>query len=174
MSDPLAVPSGERGVLRLFALDDQLGMDIGHTGAIDRLYRALGVEALNDKDVQIVQLQVIADMGLATFLNDAYGIDPAQIAAHSTALDALDGDIALIRSGAFDGQAARLKSDGEAVLIASFTETPTDWTARPMQTASARRRIAPRAIRSRARRIGAALFGAMIFLILATVILIAT
>jgi len=173
MSAFLSVSANERGVLRLFALDDQLSMEIAHSGVLDHLYLALGTDRLHDPDVQIVQLRTIADMGLPAFLQDAYDIDPADLAPLTNTLNALSGTIALLRSGAFNSRALQLAPSDQAALIATFNEPQTNWTAKPMPTPSLSR-TSPRAARSRARRIGLSLFAVMMTLILLLVLWLAT
>lgn len=164
MSAIIEIPANERGRLRLFALDAQLGMEIAHSGVLDHLYLALGSDPLHDPDVQIVQLREIDDMGLAAFLQDAYGIEPDELARHTAVLNALNGTVALLRSGAFYGRSLRLIPTNKATLIATFTEPQPDWSAKPMPTTRPVRR-SPRLARTRARQIGFTLFAAMMALI---------
>ena len=173
MSDAIEIPTNEREILRLFALDDQLAMEIAHSGVLDQLWQALGTPPLHGPDVQIVKLPDIADMGLPDFLAQAYDIDAAEIATHSKALNAQTGTIALIRSGAFQGQAHRLTPTRQARLIAAFNEPGPDWRARPMPERPLRRQ-SPRAARARARRIGLSLFTVMMTLIILFVVWLAT
>ncbi|MCF6233179.1 MAG: hypothetical protein L3J36_08795 [Rhodobacteraceae bacterium] len=173
MSAFLSVSANERGVLRLFALDDQLCMEIADAGALDHLYLALGTERLHDPDVQIVQLCTIADMGLPAFLQDAYDIDPAELTPLTNTLKALSGTIALLRSGAFNSHALHLSPSDHATLIATFTEPQTVWSAKPM-TPTPLARPSPRAARTRARHIGLSLFSGMMALILLLVLWLAT
>jgi len=167
------VTAHERGVLRLFALNDQLGMEIAHSGVLDDLWQALGTPPLHEPEVQIVILRAIADMGLPAFLAQAYDIDGSEIAAHAGTLKAQTGTIALIRSGAFNGQARQLTLSDDARLIATFNEPGPDWRAKPMP-ATPLSRQSPRAARSRARRIGFSLFAVMMTLILLFVLWLAT
>ena len=173
MSGLIEIPPNERGRLRLFALDDELSMEITHSGVLDHLYLALGTDPLHDLDVQIVQLRSIEDMGLPAFLQDAYDIDPAEIAPFINILNALTGTVTLLRSGAFNGHALQLTPTEQARLIATFNEPQSDWTAKPMPTPSLSR-TSPRAARSRARRIGLSLFAVMMTLILLLVLWLAT
>ncbi len=163
---PPRIPPGERGVIRLFALSDQLAGDIDRSGDLDRLRRALGLEQLRGEDVQLVQTGAIADMGLDAFLREAYDIDPGEIAPQAETLNALEGDVAVLRSGAFAGREVHLKGDAAARLIAVFGEPPADWSATPLHTPGAHRRLSPRAARGAARRIGFGLFAGMMALIL--------
>lgn len=122
MTAAIKISATEHGKVRVFALDYALAMELAHTGAIDRLCRALGVDELQEADVQIVQLQDIAEMGLVAFLTEAYGIDADEIAPVAEDLRALKGTVAILRSGAFGGKPVTLKTGGEARLVATLTE----------------------------------------------------
>ena len=126
MSNSADVKSSERGVVRVFALDYALSMEIGHFGDLNCLREALNVEELNEDDVQIVQLHVIADMGLAAFLEQGYDIALEELKPVREDLDRLTGDVAIIRSGAFGGQPVTLRTDGKARLVATLHEPRPD------------------------------------------------
>ena len=174
MNKPLIVPAGERGVVRLFALNNQLSMEIHQSGLAGNLSRAFGLAEMHDDDVQLVKTEEISDVGLAAFLIEAYDIDPAEIALYDDTLKTISGEIAIVRSGAFAGHMAELKTDGAATLIAAFGEPVTDWSATRLQTRSAHSRISPRAARASARRIGFSLFAGMMTLIFIVVFWIFT
>lgn len=116
------VPAGERGRVRVFTLDYQLTMEIAHIGTYERLYRALGVDGLQDADVQIVDLKAIAELGLSGFLAEGYGVSEGELASVAKALDALKGKVAVIRSGAFQGEEVMLPQGSEATLVAVLNE----------------------------------------------------
>lgn len=173
MIAPIEIPARERGRLRLFALESQLSDKISTSGAVNHLCLELATVPLHEPDVQIVELDTISDMGLVTFLHEAYDIDPAELAPYTNTLNSLTGSVALFRSGAFNGQACHLTPTSQANLVATFNEPHTDWTARPMPTIPLSR-TSPRAARSRARRIGFSLFAVMMTLILLLVFWLAT
>lgn len=122
MSDLIDISAFEHGRVRVFALEYALAMEVAHTGGLDRLCRALGVDNLQDADVQIVEHEAIADMGLVAFLREAYGVEPDEIAPFADKLRALKGTVAVLRSGAFGAKPVTLKTGGEARLIATLTE----------------------------------------------------
>ena len=173
MTTSLEIPANERGLLHLFALDQHLSTEIADSGVLDQLSQAMGICCLHDPDVQIVPLREITDMGLAAFLQQAYDIDPGEIAPKADTLKTLTGTVALLRSGAFNGQAVQLTATKQALLIATFTEPQPDWSAKPMPSTRLIR-TSPRAARSRARRIGLSLFSGMVALILLLLLWLAT
>ncbi len=129
MTDPTHVKATEHGLVRVFHLSYAVSMEIGHMGTLDGLAEALGVERLDGRDVQIVAIGEISDMGLSEFLTLGYEIDEAEIAPVRPILDELDGKVAILRSGAFDGHDVHLETDGGARLVATLHEggppTPT-------------------------------------------------
>lgn len=118
MSD-LSISASEHGQLRVFALSNQLAMEITHTGVLDQLQQALGLDSLGVQDVQIVQISALEDLGLNGLLRDGYAI--TLNAQEAATIDALTGEVALIRSAAFAAPTS-LTLNGEAELIATFTE----------------------------------------------------
>jgi hypothetical protein len=158
----LAIPKGERGVLRLFALDKA-----AESGAVAQL---LGVADLDPDQIDVIDLADLSGLGLAEYLTEGFAISPDQL--DRARLDALTGHVLMIRSHAFRGRATTLTPSPQMTLIATFDETPTNWTSEPLQTASARRRLSPRAARSSARRIGAILFAVVMALVLLIVLLV--
>ena len=77
---------------------------------------------INAADVQIVDLGVIREMGLPTFLAEGYGLDESDVAQFSDVFGGLTGHIAILRSGAFGGAALTLRASEDAPLIATFNE----------------------------------------------------
>lgn len=124
MSERLNIPPNEHGLLRVFALDSQLEMEIEHAGTLDGLIKALGISALNQDAVQLVKIDSVADLGLTTFLEMAYDITPDDLKENRTTLDALTGQIAIIRAGAITD--TNVIIDGAAKLVATLHEGQTE------------------------------------------------
>ena len=118
MSD-LSISATEYGKLRVFALDDQLTIEIENKGTLDPLAQALGSYTLGVQDVQIVQTQSVDVMGLSGLLVDGY--DVTLSSTEVALLDALEGTVALIRTSAFQAPVT-LRPTGTAKLAATFTE----------------------------------------------------
>lgn len=167
----LTVPAGERDILRLFSLNmpAEQARFLSEPGAVDQL---LGVTDLDPTQIEIIALHDLEELGLAGYLTDGCAIPASQISR--AALEALTGYVLLLRSRTFGGRALTLKPTSQLALVASYTEPATDWSADPMTTSTIARRSPPRAARSRARRIGLALFSVMMTLIALALYLVLT
>ena len=118
----LEVISGEHGVVRVFSLGYRVSMELQHFEAVDKLAQALQVDRLNPEDVQIVDLNAVRDMGLSSFLIEAYGVTEEEMAPLAESLNALQGHVAVLRSGAFQGAALTLAASDDVRLVATLHE----------------------------------------------------
>jgi len=170
MIDPLKILPGERGILRLFVLDlpPQQARDMNDQTAAN----LLGVDDLDPGQIDIIDLADLTGIGLAQYLAEGFAISPDQLDRAS--LDALIGHVLIIRSPAFRGRAATLAPSPQLTLVATISETPTNWTGAPLPTDSAHPRLSPRDERANARRFGATIFAVVMALVLLIVILVIT
>ncbi len=168
MSDDLTIPAGERGVIRIFALDlpDEQARFLREPGAAQQV---LGAEGLDDAHIDIIRLDDLEEVGLNGYLIDGLGVPKDQINPDWNMLGALTGYVMILRSSAFSGQPMTLHPDPGVRLVATYHEPGTDWSATPMTTDSAKPFSAakppPRAARAEARKIGAILFAVVMTLI---------
>lgn len=116
------VTQNEHGRVRIFLLGYRVSMEVQHFEAVDRLAAALGLETLVSEDVQIVDLSTIRDMGLSSFLSEAYGVSDEELAPLNDTLEDLKGHIAILRSGAFGGAALTIPMSDEVRFIATLNE----------------------------------------------------
>lgn len=165
--DPLTVTQGERGLVRVFALDmaPEEARFLAEPGAVDQV---LGVTGLDPDHVDVIAVRDLDDLGLAGYLAEGAGIPADQIDAG--ALDAVTGHVLILRSRAFGGHAATLTPSPKLHLIGLYSETPTDWTARPEPARDLSRRTPPREARSQARWLGFSFFVVVVALMLLIVI----
>lgn len=173
MSEVIHIPANEHGVVRLFALDmrPEQAAFLKEPGALGQV---LGLEGSGlDPDLQQVEIFPVSDLediGLAGYLSEGLGIPQDQIAQDRAMLDALEGQVLLIRSRAFRGQEARLTPAQQITLKGTYGERQTSWDAAPQTAESAKPYSAPplppRAARDKARRTGAVLFAVVMALIL--------
>lgn len=165
MTDPLIMPPGERGKLRLFALDmrpEEIRF-LREPGAIRDV---LGVDTLDEERVQVVRLADLDDLGLAGFLREGCDISDSQLSAQAQTLAGLTGAVLLLPSTAVTG-GAELTPDARLRHVVTLDETGPDWRADgPIETASAAPysgvRVSPRETRRRATLIGGSIFFAVL------------
>ncbi len=164
MNAPIPVPAHEHAIVRLFSLNmrPQQARFLTEPGAVDQ---ALGVSGLDPEQFDIIALADLGEIGLAGYLEMGCAIAPDQI--DQAQLASLTGHVLLIRSNAFGGRAITLNPIPALSLIATYSETPADWSANPMPAQPIRRKTPPRAARSQARRIGFTIFAAMMLLLAA-------
>lgn len=131
MPDPLRVTGGEHGIVRVFAIAAE-AEDAPRWRVPDRedadgaeadwaLPAALGVDRLEPRDVQVFPARELGGMGLSDFLAQGYDLGEDQLAQARAALDAADGIVAVIRSGAFDAPAT-LSPSAEVRPLGAFAE----------------------------------------------------
>ena len=118
----LEVRAGEHGRVRIFALGYRVSMELQHFEAVDRLAEALGVESLKAEDVQIVDLSAVREMGITSFLIEAYGITEDELTPLSKTIYDLTGHAAIVRSGAFGGRDIVIAPSDEVRLVATLHE----------------------------------------------------
>ncbi|MEW2913010.1 hypothetical protein [Leisingera sp. JC11] len=168
MEGVIHIPAGERGVIRLFALDmrPEQAAFLKEPGA---LVQVLGIEALDMDQVEIFPVSDLEDIGLTGYLTEGCGVPRAQVEEDREMLQALEGHVLLIRSRAFGGEETRLTPADQIVLKGTYGERRTNWSAAPATAESAKPysapKLSPREARSQARRIGATLFTIVMTLI---------
>ena len=174
-ADPLTARAGEKGIVRLFALDmaPEQARFLREPGAAAQ---ALGLASLEPGQVDIFAVSDLDDLGLEGYLTEGAGIAPDRVAADRARLRALEGWVMAVRSPAFGGRAAQIRPQAGVRLIGVYAEPGTDWSsAGRIETDSARRggAAAPRATRARAQRIGGTVFALVIVIVVAIVWLVA-
>lgn len=174
MTDPLIVGTGEKGIVRLFALDmapERARFLRDEPGAAAQV---LGVAALDDDQIEVFALADLDDLGLDGYLAEGFGIAGDRIARDRAALLAVTGWAMAIRSRAFGGRALHLAPAKGVRPVGAWAEPGTDWTGGRIDTAGARRAGAsPRAARAHAQRIGGTVFALVIAIVVAIVWLVA-
>ena len=162
MSGVISIAAGERGVIRVFALDmgPEQAKFLLEPGA---LAQVLGIEDLDMDHAEIFPLSDLEDLGLVGYLRDGCGISSQELQPHLPRFERLNGYVLLLRSRAFGGKACRLTPAEAIKLIATIKEDGTDWSAPDMPAPASSKpysapKLPPRASRAAARRIGATLF----------------
>ncbi|WP_291730107.1 hypothetical protein [Leisingera sp. F5] len=167
MEGVIHIPAGERGVIRLFALamPPEQAAFLKEPGA---LAQVLGIKVLDMDQVEIFPVTDLEDVGLTGYLTEGCGVPRAQVEEDREMLQALEGHVLLIRSRAFAGAETRLTPAEQITLMGTYGERQTDWNAPPATAESAKPhsapKLSPRQARTKARRIGAALFAVVMLL----------
>ena len=104
----MPLTSGDRDTVHLFTVDlpeDQLWSFVvpdPDTGDYP-LRRALGVETLDETQVEGACVEDLVGIGLTGFLTEGIGVDETSIATDRQRIDALKGSVVIVRGSAFDG-----------------------------------------------------------------------
>lgn len=122
MTERLSIPAGERGTVRLFAVDlppEEARAFAADPGAVAR---ALGAPDLDPARVEVFPVSRIAAIGLPAYLAEGHGIPPAALAAESGTLAALEGHVVLVAAGAFGPEARDLSVAPPLRLVGTWQE----------------------------------------------------
>lgn len=140
MSDRIEVPTGETGVVRLFAVDLP-PEDIEDFADFERegwpLISALGLYDLNPSYVEIFPVDQLDDMGLTGYLNAAYNIAPEYLRDDRIALNQIKGHVALISSPAFRGKAQTLRLHSPLRWLGTWAEPTPELDLTPIRSDAA-------------------------------------
>lgn len=131
MSDRINIQAGETGVVRVFSIRSGATLDLAGVSA------ALGGVTLDPEHVDLFTVSDLDALGLGGYLIDGMGVDPAEVAPLRTRLEALPGQVAILRSAAFKGAPSELEIRAPLRWVASFGEVPIDLSAPPLTSASA-------------------------------------
>jgi len=122
MTRSIVIPEGERGVVRVFALDlpeDEARVFAADPGAVGR---ALGADGLDPGYIDVFPVSRVAALGLATFLSEGHGIAPSELEPDAARLEGLDGHVAIVSSRAFRDQARALTVAPPLRLVGTWRE----------------------------------------------------
>lgn len=140
----IEIPKGERGVVRVFALSlDEAAAkalkshETTDTNRDSPIEAALGAIGVNADFVEIFPLKDVAEIGLAAYLEEGNGIEPAQLDPDRQKLAALEGWVMLVYSAAFEGRGATLRPAPDLTLVGTYSEPGADWSDRTRLTSAA-------------------------------------
>ena len=111
MTETIVIPRGERGTVRVLAVD--LPPEEAHAFAADpaAVDRALGTPGLDPEYVDVFPIARLDALGLPAYLSEGLGIPTSELAADTGKLEALEGHVAVISSRAFG-------ADGRSITVA--------------------------------------------------------
>ena len=140
MTRTLDIPAGERSKLHLFALNTEpteTDADATQkTGA--PAAKLLNIPDLDADYAEVIAVDDIAELGLLQYLIDGYDIDPNDLRAHRTRINALEGHALIVLSLAFQDQAHTISLGPALTHIATLPTQGPDWSSdRSIETQSA-------------------------------------
>lgn len=145
MSGRILVREGEAGRVWVFAVDVK-GAELA---AFTRrngnwpLREALGAEALDPDRVEVFEVSDLEGVGLAGYLEEGYGIAPADLEGLRERLDAQTGAVMVLTSRALEGRAQVLAPRAPLRLLASLSVERAPVEFAPLPSESAAGTVAP-------------------------------
>lgn len=119
--DQFTISAHERGVVRVFTTDLEPESSAAITA--NNVHRLLGEGLeLDAKRIEVFPTKAVEAIGLAGYLTEGYGIPPQDLKGRGAALDALQGLVVLVASGAFNGKAAVLNPSPALRFLGAFYE----------------------------------------------------
>jgi hypothetical protein len=139
------IPVGERGVIRLFAIDLPPEDITAFAEPSDDwpLKAALGARVLDPDYVEAFEVKDVAEIGLTNYLIQGGGINEAAIAQDRLRLDALRGPLVVITSGAFGGQAQVIDPHAPLRWVGTWDEEIPEAHFEPQRDTSVRGAVPP-------------------------------
>ncbi|WP_375174828.1 hypothetical protein [Pseudooceanicola sp.] len=144
----MTLTSGDRETIHLFTVDlpeDDLWTFVTadpDSGAFP-LRSALGVETLDETQVEGAVIDDLVGIGLAGFLTEGIGVDEGLIARDRTRIDALTGSVVIVKGAAFDGAGVTLTPQPPLTHIGTWQMTAAASTMEPLDSAAARGSVPP-------------------------------
>ena len=140
MSKTITIPPGERGAIRVFAVNRaplEMQVALSQQPKTDLARELLNAPDLNTIGTEIFPISDLDGVGLAGYLADGYAVPEDQLDADRTKLDALEGYVLLLFSNSFEGRGGRLEIGPDLTLIGTYGELQPDHSAEPLSSASA-------------------------------------
>lgn len=123
MTDRLDVKAGERGLVRLFALDlPPEALDGFAEGDPSPLQEALGAQTLDMAFVEVFPVRNLTGLGLPGYMVDGLGVAEAEVEADRARLEAIEGQVVVVLSRAFGDVAQSLKPRAPLRWIGTYRE----------------------------------------------------
>ena len=140
--DPAIVAPNEHGLIRVFLVGRPPDLKVGERLPLARICEALGVDRLNEQDIQQIWNTEIEDLSFTDFLRKGYEVNEDDVARENFALDAMDEVKALIlviRSSAFVERPATITLEGPLMNhVATLREPDASVVFRPLPDAGAK------------------------------------
>lgn len=147
MSERFEISGGERGVVRLFAVDlpaseiEAFGRPNHEADTDDppwELRQALGAEYLDADFVELFPLADLKGVGLTGYMTEGLGIAEADVEPDRARLEALSGHVLVVLSAAFGGVAQVIAPRTPLRWIGTYVEEHAPVQFRPLPTEAAK------------------------------------
>lgn len=126
MSQTLEIPIGERGRIRVFSLsmDREAAETLkGNSAALEQVFQT----EIDIEYVEVFDLADLGDMSFVDYLVEGPGIEASALAAERVTLDALEGWVMVVYSGAFEDTAGPITPDPALRLLGTYPQQGIDW-----------------------------------------------
>ena len=143
MSDTFQVTQGERGLVRLFAVDLPRN-EVDDLREAD-LARALGIETVDVDQIDLFSTDDLKGLGLVAYMIEGLGIAETELAGDRARLEALTGVILVVRSAAFKGQYTVLTAQAPLRWIGTYAEESSPVQFEPLPAGGAKGEVTPKA-----------------------------
>jgi hypothetical protein len=134
------------GLVRLFQINLPPEQVESFSGDLQKVQHALGATQLDTNYVEVFALSDLTGLGLTGYMTEGLGIPAQDFAAEQARLDALEGDILVVLSRAFEGIAQTLTPMAPLRWIGTYAEESANVTFEPLPDESARG-VAPVAVK---------------------------
>lgn len=140
MSTTLNIPRGDRGQIRVFAVNapaQDVAAMLTKAPKSDVARDLLGAPHLDTRSAEIFPVKDLEGLGLAQYLVDGYAVPEGTLVDDRAKLEALEGYVLLLFSDSFAGSEAVLSPGARLTYIGVYSETLPDNVQRPVHTPSA-------------------------------------
>lgn len=147
MTDRIEIPAGGGDMIHVFGLDltaeaaEAFIARPPENGHGWPLKVALGAKQVDAAHVEHFPVSDLAGVGLPGYLTEGLGADPAAVEAERDRLEALQGDVVILRPAAFGGQAQSLTVADPLTHAGSFPMDRPATTMERLHTPSAEGRV---------------------------------
>ncbi|WP_088621980.1 hypothetical protein [Oceanicola sp. 22II-s10i] len=144
MSERIEIPAGGGQIVHVFGLDLTgpeaeafVRKPTTENGAGWPLKVALGARQLEPAHIEHIRVGDLAGIGLTGYLTEGLGLDPEAVEAGRDRLDALRGEVVILRPAAFGGEAQTLTVEPPLIHAGGYPELKGATTMEPLRSPSA-------------------------------------
>ena len=141
----MEISAHETGLVRLFSVDlpaDEI--DAFRSGTPSALEQALGTGGLDPAYVELFDIADLEELGLRGYMRDGLGVAEAELTEDAARIDALEGPVLVLLSGAFRGKEHTLAPRAPLRWVGTWREEKAPVHFEPMPCYSPEGRLTPR------------------------------